>query len=329
MQNIFVTGASGFIGSNLVRKLIENGHHVTALTRDPNSLGINKIEILSGDILDIESFQRIIGNCDLVFHCAAFISFRKQDFQRAYQVNVMGTRNLLEAAQENGIKKVVHLSAGAVLGIAKNKDTIMDEAANPDIKKDNIYAYTKKMAEAEVQKYVRQGLNVSIANISTVYGKGDRKLNSGALIKSILAGKMKFIPPGGTSYVAVDDLVSGLILLAQKGLPGERYIFATENLEYKDLFRRIASTIGASPPSRQLPKSLYYPMLGGAYLWELLARVAPKGSPWINTQIIKEIFGYKYFSSEKSKKDLGWNPEHNLEYAVMQAWEFYQQQGMI
>jgi len=183
-KTFFITGASGFIGSNLINKLYL-GNKVYALVRDPQRHVIGGIENIVGDILSPESYEHELKGCDILFHCAAFISFRKKDFDEAYRVNVEGTRNVLEAAYVAGVKKVVHLSACAVLGFSDDKNKVLDETADPVIRKDNVYAYIKKLAEEEVQKYVKKGLDVSIANISTVYGQGDRKMNSGSIIKTI------------------------------------------------------------------------------------------------------------------------------------------------
>jgi len=343
---IFLTGASGFIGSNLVKKLILNNNRIYALVRRPDKSLDEAVKTIKGDILNTENLSSVMEECEVVFHCAAHISFQRKDFQEAYQVNVQGTRNVLEAAYRAEIKKVVHLSACAVLGFSSDKDKILDETASPTIEKDNVYAYTKKLAEKEVQKYVWKGLDVSIANIATVYGKGDRKLNSGAVIKSIYEGKMKFIPPGGTSFVSVDDLVDGLILLAEKGRPGERYIFCTENMEYRDLVRRIARTLqafekglsergtkGSAPrkvkePRYTLPGFTYYPALWAVKGMELFL-LSREVNFLLSSQILKETYGYKYFSSEKAKRELGWKPLQSFEDALEKAFNYYKENRLI
>ena len=210
-----------------------------------------------------------------------------------------------------------------------DKNTFLDETSNPKIGKDNVYAYTKKLAEEEIQKYVQKGLNVSIANIATVYGQGDRKLNSGTVIKSVYERKMKLIPPGGTSFVSVDDLVEGLVLLAQKGKPGERYIFCTENMEYKALIQRIAKTLKLKETSFVLPRFSYYPALLAAKGLEWLPSTSKGKVTLMTQQILKESYGYKYFSSKKATAELGWKPLQSLEEAVKRAYDYYKEHHLI
>jgi len=326
---ILITGANGFVGSNVQKKLIAYNDQVCVLIRNPIDGISEKVRVIIGDIAKLQSLDSAMKECDTVFHCAAYISFQKKDFDKAHQVNVIGTRNVLEAALQAGVKKVVHLSACAVLGFSKDKNTILDETANPTIEKDNVYAYTKKLAEDEVQKYVQKGLNVSIANIATVYGQGDKKLNSGSVIKSVYEGKMKIVPPGGTSFVSVDDLVDGLILLADKGKPGERYIFCTENMEYKSLVQRIARTLNVKGPEHTLPRISYYPALCAVKGMELLSGLAKKDINLMTPQILKESFGYKYFGSAKAQNELGWKPQQTFEEAVKKAFNYYKENHLI
>ena len=179
------------------------------------------------------------------------------------------------------------------------------------------------------RKYVKKGLDVSIANIATVYGQGDRKLNSGTIIKSIYEGKMKFVPPGGTSFVSVDDLVEGLILLSQKGRNGERYIFSTENMEYKMMAHRIAEALGVKGPGYVLPKVSFYPAMLAVKGIEMLSGFTKDRVNLMTPQILKETYGYKYFNSGKARDELGWKPFQNLEETVKKAFNYYRENQLI
>lgn len=328
-EKIFVTGVSGFIGSNLLGKLLTNNNKIYALFHKPFEHIDKSVRTFEGDILKPESYSSAMKECDVVFHCAADISFRKKDFQKAYKVNVEGTRNVLEAAYQANVRKFVYLSACAVLGFSSDKNRILDENEDPEIKEDNVYAFTKRSAEEEVKKYVQKGLDVSIANITTVYGQGDRKLNSGTIIKAVYEGKMKLVPPGGTSFVSIDDLTEGLMLLSKKGKPGERYIFCTENMEYKILVRRIARTLGVKEPKYTLPGFSYYPALLAVKGLEFFSGFKKDKVNLITTQILKETYGYKYFSSEKARKELGWKPLQSFEEAVKKAFNYYKKNRLI
>ncbi|MDP2939643.1 MAG: NAD-dependent epimerase/dehydratase family protein [Candidatus Omnitrophota bacterium] len=327
MNKIFITGASGFIGSNLVKKLVVNNQVYTLFRKTDKEIN-EKTTIVFGDILSPESFISNVNGCDILFHCAAYISFQEGNFQKAYKVNVEGTRNVLEAAYQAKVKKVVHLSACAVLGYSKDENQIIDETAKPKIPKSNVYAYTKMKAEEVVQEYVKKGANISIANIATVYGAGDRRLNSGSIIKAIYENKIKFAPPGGTSYVTVNDLIDGLILLAQKGRPGERYIFCNENLTFFELFNRIATVLGKGGIKFILPRWTYLPANVAAFLKDKLT-FRKRGFNLITPQIIKESYNYKYYSSQKARESLGWSPKETLEEAVTEAFKYYLKEGLI
>lgn len=332
MKNrVFVTGATGFIGSNLVKKLAEMDCVVYALFRElPDKKSENKkIIYLKGDTMDVQNLNLLPDNIDTLFHCAALISFRKKDFQKAYQVNVEGTRNILEAAYKSGVKKVVYLSACAVLGYSNNEKKTLDESSNPRISKSNIYAYTKMKSEQVVQEYISKGLDVSIANIATVYGPGDRKMNSGTVIKAIYENRLRFAPPGGTSYVAVDDLVDGLILLAEKGITGERYIFCNQNLTFLNLFNRIAKVLNRSEIRFKVPRWTYIPAVSVVCVKNKIAGNSEKGINLVTPQIIKESYNYKYYSSKKARDILEWKPKKSLEEAVVAALEFYKKEGLM
>ena len=330
MENILITGASGFIGSNLACNLSKNYQIRLFMKKESTHPFLENIkcEKTYGNLEDISSLKEALKGIDTVFHAAAYISFKKSDFEKGYQINVAGTRNLLDACLTAGVFKVVHLSACAVLGFSTDKDTLLSEASNPKIGKDNIYACTKKLAAAEVQNYAQEGLNVSIANIATVYGQGDRKLNSGTIIKSIYENKMKFIPPGGTSFVSADDLVEGLILLAQKGRSGERYIFCTENMEYKTLVQRIARILKLKGPRFVLPRFTYYPALLAMKGIESLSFTRVKLN-LMTAPILKESYGFKYYSSRKAKEELGWKLSQSFEEAVEKAFKYYKENLLV
>lgn len=323
------------MGSNLAARLLHppETNQIIGLSRNSQQVygpdSPANIRMLQGDILQPETYTAALSKCDTLYHCAALISFRKRDLDQVCRINAEGTGVLLEAAFSTGIKKVVHVSAGAVLGYSRDKNTILDETSDPSIDKNNVYAYSKQLAEAEVQKYVKKGLDVSIANPVTVYGPGDTRMNSGTIIKSVYERSMGASPPGGTSYVSAWDLAEGLLLLAKKGVPGERYIFCTENLSYQDLSRRIAEVLGVKPPRATLPVISYLPALGALKIKEMLSRSNSNNQDLMTAQILKEVYAYKYFSSDKARNNLGWEPRVLLEEAVQEAWDYYLSHNLI
>ena len=140
---------------------------------------------------------------------------------------------------------------------------------------------------------------------------------------------MRFAPPGGTSYVSVEDVVDGLLLAREKGKKGERYIIAGGNTTYLELINEIADALNAGKVKSTIPRFLYYPLIGVMGVLERLLGLIGKRHPLFTTQIFKELFGYKYFSAEKARSELGWSPKKDFNDTVKEAFEFYQANGMI
>lgn len=329
---MFITGASGFIGSNLAKGLSLGGYDVVVFLRENSShpllegLGIKKT---IGDLNNKASIRKGLAGCRYVFHCAAKVSFNRYDYENLYRANVEGTRNILEMARAAAVEKFFHISACAVLGYTNDKARIIDEGSTYKVPKNSVYAYTKKLAEDEVVAFCQKGLRANIALPCTVYGAGDKALNSGLLIKSIYKGRLKMAPPGGTSVISVDDLVEGLNLLIEKGRDGERYIFSAENFEYLDLFNKIANVLGAKEIRYKLPNFFRYPCVITATIPEVISVFINKKSSLLTSQIIKETFGYKYYSSKKAKLELGWQPKVDISSSIKEAFEFYKKEHLI
>jgi dihydroflavonol-4-reductase len=328
MAKVFVTGASGMVGANLVKRLVQNKDEVTVLVRKTSFhpfLDELKVKRAYGDLGDLDSVKRGMQGCDYVYHLAGFISYHKKDRKKMFDINVSGTRNVMKAALELKIKKVVHTSSTAAIGLSDSKSDILDESSEFKQRFKKIgYMYSKKLAEDESQKALQQGLNVCLVNPSSIMGAGDEKMNSGAVFKNIKNDKLKAATPGGNSMVAVSDVVDGLILAMEKGRGGQRYILNSQNIEYIDLFNVIAKTVDSKKVKRKLPKISYYPLVFIAALMEKMDR---------NTKLTPEVlffsFRYRYFDSTKAKKELGWVPKQDLEAAVREAADYYVKRGMI
>lgn len=332
-RKIFLTGATGFLGSNLARKLCQQGYQVKALIRPKSShpfLENLNYEKIIGDLNNLNLLKKEIKDCHFVIHSAASISFQRRDYEKCYRVNVLGTRHILEAALYNKVRKFIHISAGAAFGLSKNKETVFSENSPKKADKGNIYGYTKKLAEDEVLQYIQKGLSANIVIFSTIYGAGDLKLNSGSIIKAIYSRKLKITPPGGTSFISVNNAVDGLILVLKKAKPGQHYIFSTENLEYLKLCNVIAKVLKVPLIRHKIPRYFSKSFILSAYGLEFILRILGKDNfSLITPQIIKESFSYKYFNSQKAVRELNWQPKENLSSAVQQAFNFYKKQKLI
>jgi len=244
----FVTGASGFIGSRIIRKLLKKGHKIKVLVRKTSSLenlaGL-PVEIVYGDLRDYESLKTAIRGCDLLFHVAADYRLWVPDPKEIYQTNVDGTVNIMRAALNEGIKKIVYTSSVATLGL--NPDGSPADENTPVTIKDMIghYKKSKFIAEEKVRNMIeKDGLPAIIVNPSTPIGPGDIKPTpTGRMIIEAASGRMPAYVDTGLNIVHVDDVATGHILAFEKGRIGERYILGGENMTLKEILEEIAKRI--------------------------------------------------------------------------------------
>ena len=238
-----VTGATGFIGANLVEALGQRGWRVRALHRAASSLkalaGL-AYESAIGDVTEPASLAPAMRDVDVVFHVAAVADYWRSDPSRLMQVNVEGTRNVLRAAREAGVRRVVFTSSCAALGQPPFGQAI-DERAQFNLRPDDFpYGYSKYLAEQVCQEFVRAGLDVVIVNPAVVFGPRDVNLVSSSLVIAAARRGLPFALPGGVSAIDVADVCAGHIAAAERGQTGERYILTAENLTYAQLFALLA-----------------------------------------------------------------------------------------
>ncbi len=318
-RNIFVTGGSGFIGSNLVRALVERNHSVSALLRHGTSHplleGIN-FKRIEGDLFSRKILDNAIQHCDAVIHCAAVVSFDEKNWRETYHVNVTGTDNILKLALKHK-KKVVFVSTASTIGTPQKQPHVMDETTPFSFEERNPYSHSKHLAENHVLQYVKQGLDATMVNPSTVYGKGDIH-GTGALLYGLIEKYPVFIaPPGGCSMVAVQDVVAGIIAAIEKGKKGERYILTHENITYYRLFCLLRKVIKRS----SLPL-LKVPQCFGS-LGVKIIQTLDISSPIMTPSVLSYLFNYRYLDNRKAKKELGWEPLVDIEQAIDEGYAFY------
>lgn len=243
-----LTGATGYIGHQLALKLAKHNYQVNALVRNLDNKNIPKhknIIPFKGDLSEFETVRSAVKNCDYVFHAAAFTDLKCNKIDKFYEINVVGTKNVLEASLEENIKKVVYTSTLSTFGPALYKVPITED--QPRIASySNDYELTKSMAEEIVSEYVKKGLSCTILSLTRVYGPGLKTYSNGvnALISKILNDKVLFVPSKldvEANYVFIDDVVNAEILALEKGESGEKYIIGGENSDYTSLFNIIKS----------------------------------------------------------------------------------------
>ncbi len=327
MERVFVTGANGLVGSNLCHRLSELGYEVTGMVRDnSNLLGLQGFngKVIHGDILDERSLSKFMEGSDFVFHTAGLVSFDNRVRKDLLKVNVDGTRNVMNAAITAGVKKVVHTSSVAAIGLPRS-GAVCRESDEYDRFKYNIaYADSKHYGEVEVRKAVDRGLDAVIVNPASIVGQRDVYSHFGVLLR-ILKGK-RIVPfvPGGMCVVGVDDVVTGEIAALKSGRSGERYILGSENLSFKELFSRIARVVGARKPNVFVP--VWTAKLAASAL-ELLSNMNGKPPVLTKAHVVSATIPH-YFTSEKAKRELGYEP-HPVDMAIKKAYDWHLENGLM
>lgn len=316
-MKIFVTGGNGFIGSWLVKALVEAGHEATLLLRPTSDLSLlNGISFTPafGDITDYRSVLEGMTNCKLVFHTAAHIAYSPQAKALMNKVNVQGTENVLRASIENKIKRLVHTSSIAAIG-ASEEPEILNEDSPYEIGHLNLgYNETKREAEELVKNAVRSGkLDAVIVNPSLVYGPGDAKKNSRKLHLKVAQGRIPFYPIGGINVVSIEDVIEGHLKALEKGRSGERYILGGENLTFKNLFGLLAKSANHFPPKIPVPKLLLNSISNTDRFFRRFG--VELG---LNSESLVLSSLYSWFDNSKSRIELGINFK-SAEYAVSQS----------
>jgi farnesol dehydrogenase len=258
-----VTGATGFIGNRLVNELLNLGNEVHILARSKGKveqLYEKQVAFFSGDLSDTDVIREATINCEVIFHLAAFANIWSKDKMLAYTTNVTGTKNILEAALQNKVKKVVFTSSAAVFPPSENGGEVNETFTLPENYLTD-YEITKVQAEQLCLDFCKKGLDVVIVNPSRVFGPGlmNRSNSVTILINKYISGNWRIIPGNGDSvgnYVFIDDAVNGHILAMQKGVPGERYILGGTNISFNDFFRVLSMISRKNYRLFHLPYSL-------------------------------------------------------------------------
>ncbi len=298
----FVTGATGFVGSAVARRLLALGHDVRVLVR-PGSSRCNleglAVDCAEGDLNDFHSLKRALAGCTALFHVAADYRLFVPDPEKMYRTNVTGTVNVLQAAADAGVSKMVYTSSVGVLGI--RTDGAPADENTPVMIEDMIghYKRSKFLAEHQVRRMVEKlGLPVVIVNPSTPVGPGDiRPTPTGRMISNAARGKMPAFVNTGLNIVHVDDVAAGHLLAFEKGRIGERYILGGEDMTLAEILRRIALITGRRPPRLRIPVSVVMPVACAAEIW---ARITGGEEPLTTIDGTKMARKSMFFTSRKS-----------------------------
>lgn len=305
---VLVTGANGFLGSWLTRRLIKDGHEVFVLVRqksDLSTLDGLKCTKIFGDVTDRSSCVTAFKDMNTVFHLAGLVAYNPFERDNMARVNVGGTCNVIYAGRKNNIKQLVYVSSVCAIGTSFQESKIIDESSPYNIKHLHLgYFDTKHIAEKLVVRATKRNYFKSVILCpATIYGAGDAKKGSRGTQLKVAKGKFPFYTSGGANVVAVEDVIDGIMSAWQVGRNGERYILSGENLLIKDLFDRIAKAAGVTPPTIFLPNSLLT-ILGK--VGDVFIKMGKKFP--VNSEVAWTSRLYHWYSNDKAKKELGFNP---------------------
>lgn len=328
-MRVFITGATGFVGGNLARMLLADGHEVRALVRagsDQRNVAGLPLERVAGDLENKQQLTEQIAGCDAVFHVAAHYSLWVKDRDAIYRANVTGTKNLLSAAKTARVRRFIHTSSVAAIGVPAPGTLATEETKTTVDALVSDYKKSKFLAEQAALEAARDGLDVVIVNPSTPIGAHDVKPTpTGDIILRFLQNRMPAYVHTGLNLIDVDDVARGHILAWQRGRTGERYILGNRNLTLKEMLEMLAVIAGKSAPRFAVPHII---PLTVAFIDEMiLARYFGK-TPQVSYYSVQMSQKAMYYDSSKAVHELGL-PQSSVEGAIEKAVRWFQANGYV
>ncbi len=325
MKPTLVTGATGFLGWHVARKLIERGHRVRALARPGSRVReLDDVEVVAGDLRDAESLARATAGCGLVFHVAADYRLWVKDPDELFRSNVDGTRNMLEAARQAGVERLVYTSTVGCIGMPGDQPGSevlpvgLDEMSGP-------YKQSKFQAEQVAIEFAQRGFPVIIVNPTAPIGDHDFKPTpTGKIVLDFLKGDLPAFVDTGLNVVDAGDTAEGHLLACERGKPGERYILGCENLTLEQILVRLALLSGKPAPRWRIP----YPV---AYLASVVSTAVANVTghePRAPLDAVRMARKKMWVSSDKARSELGFAPGP-VDEALKRAVAWFQANGYV
>lgn len=324
-MSILVTGGTGLLGNNILRKLVEQNTRPIALARktsDPRPLAGLPIERVEGDVTNLESLKRAAKDATGIIHCAGYveIGWSRMDLHEA--INVEGARNVASVALKLGIP-MTHVSSINALGVSHGLNEVDEESADPGIVP-CAYAVTKRRGEEVVLELVERGLRASIVNPGVMFGPWDWRPSSGRMLLAVGTGFAPVAPRGSCSVCDVRDVADGVLAAFERGEPGRRYILAGENVSYLEAWRRMAKVVGAHGPWMKAGPLMRF--LGGAAgdLWGKITGSEPE----LNSAAVAISSQEHRFRSDRAIHELGYRIRP-MEESFRDAWNWFVEHGYV
>ena len=309
-KKVFITGATGYVGEQLTKRLAYEGHTVHLLVRQKQKAqqifpDDTHFKIFEGDILEPEKIKIAMEGCQEVYHLAAYAKVWDKDPNAFVKMNIEGTKNILDTSLLHTIEKVVITSTAGVLGPSVNGEMV-DERAQSAIPYSTEYERTKAIAEEEAKKYLDKGLAILTLNPTRIYGAGQRSESNAVtmLLEKYWQRKWRIMPGDGKrigNYVYIDDVVEGHLAAMKKGKVGERYILGGENVSYQELFDLFGEITEKKLTLFKMPIAL---MMTFARFQMLKTKITGK-PPLITPNFVKKYLYDWKVDTQKAQKELG------------------------
>lgn len=300
-----VTGAAGFIGSHVVRELLKEGREVRAMVmpgENLKNLESLDVEIVEGNLLEPSTLSSAVKGCRKVYHLAAIYAIWLPRREKMFEVNCIGSLNLLWEAYRQSVEKLVFTSSIAAVGIKPGMSSANENDRFNQVAAGNDYVTSKWLSEEEAKTFVRQGMDISFCNPGFPFGARDvAPTPTGQILLDIVNGKNRFYFDAGFSAVDVEDVARGHVLAEKNGKPGERYVLSNQNLTFREFYDLISEVSGVRHKARKLPIQFAAPL--GDWLERRADRSGKR--PLLTGSGIRYANNYLYFDNSKARNELG------------------------
>lgn len=304
-MKVLLTGATGFLGAEVLRQLQAAGHAVRVLVRRssrPERVPGPPTEVAWGDVLAPETVRAAVAGCEAVVHTAAQLSMRLRDQAQLTRTNQDGTRNVLDAALEAHVRRVVLTSSIGTIGVSASP-ALLDETTPWDLERLGLaYLTSKRRAEEAALARVAQGLPLVVLNPGTLLGPGDVNLTSTRILLEFLNGTARVCMDGGTSFADVRDVAAAHVAALTHGRVGERYIVAGQNFSYQHAYAE-AARLSGRPRTLHIPKGLAFAFAAAS---QGLARLTPHRLEDLNVPFMRLATSYNFMDVRKAQVELGY-----------------------
>jgi dihydroflavonol-4-reductase len=324
---VFLTGATGFVGSHVARVLVAQGADLRLLVRSGSDLrNIQELqaERVVGDLRDAVSLKKAVAGCEVVFHVAADYRLWVRDPEQMYRSNVQGTKAILEAARENKVRRVVYTSSVATMGFQSNGHLANEDSPVSLANMIGPYKRSKFMAEQIAIQAGKSGMDVVVVNPTTPVGERDLKPTpTGRIVVDFLKKKFPAYVDTGLNLVDVAECARGHVAALEKGKTGERYILGGENLTLKQILDKLAAITGLPSPKIRVP---YAVALATGVVDQVFTGYIRRREPRATIDAVRMGRKKMFVSSGKAERDLGWRTLP-VDGGLRRAVEWFQANG--